>query len=386
MSGDDKRGKLNRLLDRYANFVVRHRFIIIAFVILFTIFTGYQASNMKTTSSSQEDFLPEGIEVIEVFDLVTDQFAGSESSATIVVETAPKYANSTEIRDVRDPEVLRYVGTLEKKAELVYGVISAESAASVIKQANDGRIPSSKKSVKSLLRDDMVQRQIGNYINDDYSITVVRIDLMGDIESEELTENLRGVIKGDTPPGLEVKITGSPIINTVMSNLAQETMGKTSLISFALIFLILIIIFTSIKYGLIPLLTIVFGVIWSYGMLTLAGFEINPQTSSVMAMIMGIGIDFGIQVSKRFRYELASHEKERAMVNTLNNVFFPMLITTLAAIIGFRSLSLSQLPMMADMGNMMAVGVAFCMLSAVTVVPVVLLLFERGKTSKSAYS
>lgn len=386
MSGEDKRGKLNRLMDRYANFVVRHRFIIIAFVILFTIFTGYQASNMKTTSSSQEDFLPEGIEVIEVFDLVTDQFAGSESSATIVVETAPKYANSTEIRDVRDPEVLRYVGMLEEKAELVYGVISAESAASVIKQANDGRIPSSKKSVKSLLRDDMVQRQIGNYINDDYSITVVRIDLMGDIEPGEMTENLRGVIKGDTPPGLEVKITGAPITDTVMSKLAQETMGKTSLISFALILLILIIIFTSIKYGLIPLLTIVFGIIWSYGMLTLAGFEINPQTSSVMAMIMGIGIDFGIQVSKRFRYELASHEKERAMVNTLNNVFFPMLITTLAAIIGFRSLSLSQLPMMADMGNMMAVGVAFCMLSAVTVVPVVLLLFERGKTSKSASS
>lgn len=386
MSGEDKRGKLNRLMDRYANFVVRHRFIIIAFVILFTIFTGYQASNMKTTSSSQEDFLPEGIEVIEVFDLVTDQFAGSESSATIVVETAPKYANSTEIRDVRDPEVLRYVGMLEEKAELVYGVISAESAASVIKQANDGRIPSSKKSVKSLLRDDMVQRQIGNYINDDYSITVVRIDLMGDIEPGEMTENLRGVIKGDTPPGLEVKITGAPITDTVMSKLAQETMGKTSLISFALILLILIIIFTSIKYGLIPLLTIVFGIIWSYGMLTLAGFEINPQTSSVMAMIMGIGIDFGIQVSKRFRYELASHEKERAMVNTLNNVFFPMLITTLAAIIGFRSLSLSQLPMMADMGNMMAVGVAFCMLSAVTVVPVVLLLFERGKTSKSTSS
>lgn len=52
------------------------------------------------------------VEVLEVFDLVTDQFAGSQSSATIVVEVFPDYAISTEIRDVRDldAKVREYAG------------------------------------------------------------------------------------------------------------------------------------------------------------------------------------------------------------------------------------------------------------------------------------
>ncbi len=380
MRDDHKQERLKRLLEGYARFVTRHRFIILALVIIFTIFSGYQASTMETTGTSQEAMLPEDIEVVETFELIADQFAGSLSSSTIIIESKPQYANSSEIRDMRDPEIIRYVGMLEEKAELIHGVTSADSAASVIKQANNGRIPSSLKSVKLLLRENEVaQNQVSNFINEDYSITIVRLSIVEDVDPITVAGELKELTKGEKPPGVELQITGGPIIEDTMRELAEETMGTTSLISFALILIILVIIFASIRYGLIPLLTIIFGIIWSYGTLTLAGFEVTPQTSGVMAMIMGIGIDFGIQVSKRFRYELGSHQKEQAMVNTLTNVFYPMFITTLAAVIGFRSLSLGKLPMMADMGTMMAVGVVFCMLSAITVVPVFLLLFERSK-------
>jgi RND superfamily putative drug exporter len=93
------------------------------------------------------------------------------------------------------------------------------------------------------------------------------------------------------------------------------------------------------------------------------------MTSGAMAMIMGIGIDFGIQVTKRFRYELRTYEREEAMVNTLQNVFYPMVITTIAAVTGFLCLSLGELPMMQDMGKMLAIGVVCCMVAALTVVP-----------------
>jgi len=56
-----------------------------------------------------------------------------------------------------------------------------------------------------------------------------------------------------------------------------------------------------------------------------------------------------------------------------------MCITTIAAVIGFKSLSLGKLTTMADMGTMMAVGVVFCLVAALTVVPAVLVLFERRR-------
>jgi len=377
----DKLSKLGKKpLERYARFVAHHALVVLAIFFIFTIFMGYQASLMETAGTSQKDWLPEDVEVVSTYELIADQFAGSFSSSTIAVQTEPRYAKSDEIRDVRDPEVLRYVDLLAERAKLVYGVVSAESAADVIKGVNGGRIPSSLRSVKSLLEhNEQAEQLIRHYISDDYSMTVVRLNLQEDVDAHEAVEELRELIKMDKPEGVSVDITGGPVIDVTTEELAEETMGMTSSISFALIIVILIIIFASLKHGLIPLLTIAFGLIWANGTLVLAGFNITPETSGVMAMIMGIGIDFGIQVTKRFRFELRTQKREDAMVDTLKNVFYPMTITTLAAVIGFKCLSLGKLPVMKDMGTMMATGVVFCAIAALTVVPAVLVLLERRK-------
>ena len=369
-----------KLVKKYAEFVAHRTPVVLALVLIFSVVMGYQASLMQTVGMSQEDMLPEDVAVIETLKLVSDQFAGAFSSSTIVVEIDPRYAGSTEIRDVRDPEVLRYVDALAARGKLIYGVIDATSAADVIKTANGGKIPSSLQSVKSLVaQNELVAQQLGTYISDDYTLSVVRLTLLDDLDAEAVVAELREAIRLEGPPGVTVEISGSPVEDIVMMELAAETMQTTSMISLALIIIILILLFLSIKYGLIPLLAILLGTVWTYGVLYLIGFEVTPMTSGALAMIMGIGIDFGIQVTQRFRYELRSFAREEAMVNTLVNVFYPMLITTIAAVTGFLCLSLGELPMMQDMGKMLAVGVACCMVAALTVVPAVLVLFERRK-------
>ncbi len=369
-----------RFLKKYAEFVAHRTPILLALFLILTLVMGYNASMMETVGMSQEDMLPEDVEVIETLKLVSDQFAGTFSSATIVVEIDPSYARSNELRDVRDPEALRYVDTLGERAKLIYGVVDAQSAATVLKDANGGKIPSSLRSVKSLVEQNwMVAQQLSTFMSDDYTISVVRLTLLDGLDEEEVVAELREVIRVDQPPGVKVDITGEQVESVVMMELAQETMQTTSTISFALIIIILILLFVSIKYGLIPLLTILLGTVWTYGVLHLIGFEVTPMTSGALAMIMGIGIDFGIQVTKRFRYELRTYEREEAMINTLCNVFYPMVITTIAAVTGFLSLSLGQLPMMKDMGKMLAMGVSCSMVAALTVVPAILVLLERKK-------
>ncbi|HUV79390.1 MAG TPA: efflux RND transporter permease subunit [Candidatus Bathyarchaeia archaeon] len=380
----DKQNRRNRrnrgLLKNYAEFVAYRRVLLLALFLIFSLVVGYQASLMQTVGMSQEDMLPGDVEVIKTLALVSDQFAGAFSSSTIIVEIDPSYAKSNEIRDVRDPEVLRYVDALAERTKLIYGVIDARSAADVIKAVNGGKIPSSLRSVKSLsAQNELVEQQLSMYISDDYTLSVVRLTLLDDLDAEEVVAELREVIRVNPPPGVTVEISGGPVEDIVMQELAGETMQTTSMISLALIIIILILLFVSIKYGLIPLVTILLGTVWTYGVLYLIGFEVTAMTSGAMAMIMGIGIDFGIQVTKRFRYELRTYEREEAMVNTLQNVFYPMTITTIAAVTGFLCLSLGDLPMMGDMGKMLAMGVLCCMVAALSVVPAVLVLLERKK-------
>lgn len=143
-------------------------------------------------------------------ELIADQFPGSLRKLNIVVELEPRFARSEEIRDVRDPEVLKYVDLLSKRAKLVDGVVDAHSAAEIIKEANDGRIPKTLRSVLSLLeeKDETKMQQIYDYISKDYSMTLVRLKIDDDAEAAEIVEEIKEVINIGRPAGTSVAIAG----------------------------------------------------------------------------------------------------------------------------------------------------------------------------------
>jgi predicted RND superfamily exporter protein len=141
-------------------------------------------------------------------EMIADQFPGSLRKLNIVVETKPRFARSEEIRDVRDPEVLRYVDLLSERANLVDGVVNAQSAADIIKEANDGRIPKTLSSVRALLAglDEAKRARIYDYISEDYSMTLVRLKIEDDAEAEEIVEEIEEVINIARPAGTSVDI------------------------------------------------------------------------------------------------------------------------------------------------------------------------------------
>jgi predicted RND superfamily exporter protein len=141
-------------------------------------------------------------------ELIADQFPGSLRTLNIVVELEPRFALSEEMMDVRDPEVLRYVDLLSKRAKLVDGVVDAYSAADIIKDANEGRIPKTLRSVQSLLEglDETKRERIYDYISEDYSMTLVRLKIKDDAETEEIVEEIKEVINIARPAGTSVDI------------------------------------------------------------------------------------------------------------------------------------------------------------------------------------
>ncbi|MCW3128734.1 MAG: hypothetical protein N2V75_01310 [Methanophagales archaeon] len=160
----------------------------------------------------------------QTYEILKDQFPGSLRRVTIVVETKPRYASSEEIRDIRDPEVLRYLDLLVERAKLVHGVVNAESAADVIKEENDGQIPNSLRGVKSLLKElekeKITAQRIHDYISEDYSMTLVRLNILDDVDTEKIVGELKEVIDIARPAGISVNITGGPVIEMTMKEFA----------------------------------------------------------------------------------------------------------------------------------------------------------------------
>ena len=378
-------------IEIYSGFVTRHPITVLLIMLMVTVYAIQMIGTIETKKSDTKSMLPNDVESITTLNSIENEF-GSTNAVFLAVEVDPIYQGSDEVRDVRDPRALVYMDQLSELSLHTEKVIGVTSPTTVLKSINNGRLPKSEREVEQLAGKNGL---LDNYISSDYSVSLVKIQTTDDVDLIEIEKELDKLIQGlPRPPGITTTLGGMSMEGAVMQKSIGPDMAKTSIYSLIGILIIILVIFRSIKYGFTPMSTIIFGTIWAMGFVGFIGMGMSSQTSGVLSMIMGIGIDFGIQVVTRYRFELLNIPawKERhpdldigpkdAMAVTLNNVIIPMFTTTLAALIGFQAMSLGKLTFLGDMGTIMSYGVAASMVAAITVVPAFIIIIDTMDINK----
>ncbi len=369
---------IKNIIEKYTGFITRHPITMLIIMLLVSILAIHMAGTVETKKSDIKSMLPQDVEAISTLNTVENEF-GSTNVVFFAVEIDPEYIGSDEVRDIRDPKVIRYMNQLSELALHTDNVIDVSSPASVLKSINGGRLPQSIREVRELSDKNGL---LDSFVSKDYSLALVRIRTTDDVDLKVIeTELNKIVMELPKPAGITANLGGNVIESTIMEKSIGPDMAKTSLYSIVGILIIILLLFRSIKYGFTPMTTIIFGTLWTMGYVGLIGMGLSSQTSGVLSMIMGIGIDFGIQLVTRYRFELQNYplDHKEAMSVTLNNVIIPMSTTTLAALIGFQAMSLGKLTFLADMGTIMSYGVAASMIAAITIVPAIILIIDTMK-------
>ena len=145
--------------------------------------------------------------------------------------------------------------------------------------------------------------------------------------------------------------------------------------------LVLLILFAFFRDGrsvLRILVPVSLGVPVTAGVMGLAGVTLNPFNFVVLPILVGIGLDDGIHIVRRYR-ELGD------VALTLATTGRSVLVTTLTTICGFGSLALANYHVLVGMGLIAVTGVAACFLFSVLTLPALLRLREppgRGVTTR----
>ncbi|MFO7710283.1 MAG: MMPL family transporter [Candidatus Woesearchaeota archaeon] len=357
------------IIKRYSRYISHNPYTVLLLVLLVTGLAIYFSGQVGSENLDNSDMLPDDIKEIRAFDIIGDHFGGSDS---IMI------ALELDSGDIRKPEYIEYMYLLSELVSHTDHVVGVTSAGTLVHDT-EGMIPKSERRIKEVVDSGAFE----NYISDDYLMSVIRINLDDSYDDSELVSDLQGVIGNlDKPRALSVNVAGDIATGPIIEGTLGPDMQKTSIFSLVGILVVLLLLFRSIRYALTPLAVIIIGLVWAFGYFGLLGLSISPATSGAMSMIMGIGIDFGIQTISRFRRELEKLAPEKAMENTLNAVFIPMFTTTLAALIGFRAMSMGNLTVMAELGTMMSYGITACFLAAITIIPIISVLGERFRRSK----
>jgi predicted exporter len=143
----------------------------------------------------------------------------------------------------------------------------------------------------------------------------------------------------------------------------------------AAILLIVYLCFRSVRVSLIVLIPIVFGIVVTFGLLLVARHRFSFMSITAIPLIIGIGIDNGIHLIRRYL------ENERNGILAIAKASGAALIqSNLTTIVGFGALMASSFEPLAEMGLVTSLGVALALVGGLGLVPAVILLGERRKS------
>lgn len=138
------------------------------------------------------------------------------------------------------------------------------------------------------------------------------------------------------------------------------------------VFFFLLLDFKSIIKSLLALVPLSMGAIWMVGTMKLLGIKFNFINVSVVALLLGIGIDYAVHILHRFEDE----EREPVRM-ALVYTGMAVVISALTTMIGFGSLEFASFTGLRRYGEVLFLGVGYCMITALTVFPALLHIFMR---------
>ena len=102
---------LQRLLRGVGEFEVKHFIIVLLFLVIFTGFSVIGITKVELESDFAA-FNPQGVPIIELNERISEEF--SDFQSFLVVIELDDSEIGTQINDIRDPEVINFLITLDK--------------------------------------------------------------------------------------------------------------------------------------------------------------------------------------------------------------------------------------------------------------------------------
>jgi predicted RND superfamily exporter protein len=176
---------------------------------------------------------------------------------------------------------------------------------------------------------------MGVHINKEVLTSRVRTRVIGDIT--KATDDFR------QETGMEVRLSGLPLIRTVIADRIQQEMKIFLFGSLVLSVLTLLLFFRSWSTMLLSITVVVIGVVWSLGIIVLCGFKISLLTALIPSLIVVIGIPNCIYFINKYHVNLMqSGNKEPAIVDMVGKMGVVTLFCNITAAIGFAVFALTK--------------------------------------------
>ena len=207
----------------------------------------------------------------------------------------------------------------------------------------------------------------------------------GSAKSTEVLVDATDEIKADledVPSGLQAKVTGPAGFSADAINIFGDINGTLLFATAGLVLLLLVIIYRSPIFWMIPFFSVILAEVSSRGfgyLLAEAGVTINGQSGGILpVLVFGAGTDYALLMVSRYREELRRHEDKHDAIRVTLQRTSPVILASGATVMAaLLTLSLAEVNGTAGLGPIGAMGIGLAMISMLTMLPALLTVFGR---------
>jgi RND superfamily putative drug exporter len=229
--------------------------------------------------------------------------------------------------------------------------------------------------VRAVLSHALSTRQVS--VDGHTAYDVVLLDLSAD-DSPRALPGLRAALR--EAPGLEVGLSGGPAFYGDVQEVSEADLRRSELISLPLAALALLVVFGSVVAAAVPLIVggaaviiALAAIFFVAGLTPMSIFVLNLAT----LLGLGLGVDYSLLMTSRFREELAARGWQRGAVEdavgaTSRTAGRAVFFSGLTVLLGLLGLVLFGFMILRSVGIAGAVVVALAVAAAMTLLPAVL--------------
>jgi hydrophobe/amphiphile efflux-3 (HAE3) family protein len=181
---------------------------------------------------------------------------------------------------------------------------------------------------------------------------------------------VRAALAGRAFDNATVTITGTPTFLSDINDYLQRGMLTLGGLAVVVMIAILVVAF-RVRWRLLPLVAMIAGTAWGFGAFGFTGTSLSLVTIAGLPILIGLGIEFAIQIQNRIEEERASHPDD-PFGRTLIGLVPPLLAATVAAVLAFLTVRISKVPMVQDFGVLLSIGIV-ALFAAGVILPVALI-------------